>query len=160
MNINDAFEKENTINQVWRVSWAAYIPHALALAGLLVAMAYANNFTYPMIIIGVGMLLMCWVAYSVYYLSRTRLYIDDDGVWVFRGVFPWSRGVYGVKWRDIEDAVYSTNFIQWITKGYPVTLRPRFSNNPQIHTPPIHLGNKAVETINFLACSNESPTLL
>ena len=91
---------------------------------------------------------LCFVVYKAYYLSRVLFYYDESGVWVYRGVFPWSRGVYGVRWRDFEDCLYTTNLIYWFSKGYPVSVRPRFSTNPTIHIPPIHKGREAVEVIN------------
>ena len=143
-------------HEEWRVSWLAYIPHMLFTIVLLYGLLQATSFHSQLFAVSVIGLTLCFIGYKAYYLSRVRLYVDESGVWVYRGVFPWSRGVYGIKWRDLEDAVYKTGFAYWVAKGYPVILRPRFSNNPHIPLPPIHLGHKAVERINYLARSSGS----
>lgn len=158
MNTRDNIESHSTPHQIWIVSWMAYIPHILVGLGLLYAMTFANQTGYAAIYVTAISFMFCFVAYRAYYLSRIRLYYNDQGVWVFRGVFPWTRGVYGVKWRDFEDAIYITGFFYWITKGFPVTIRPRFSNNPRIPLPPIHHGRKAVEAINSAASNYVSHT--
>lgn len=155
MNTNHSISQKGTQYREWRVSWIAYIPYALIACTTLYAVTLIDTFSSSLIVAGALLVLLCYVAYKVYYLTQIRLYTDDHGVWVYRGVFPWNRGVYGVKWRDFEDVVFFTGFFYWIAKGYPVTIRPRFSNNPKVSLPPIHQGREAVEAINFMAQTNE-----
>lgn len=156
MNTSGSIDSQETLHQAWRVSWVAYVPYALIVIGLIISIAVFKDSASPLIALISGTAILIFVAYKTYYLYCIRLYMDNNGVWVFRGVFPWDRGVYGVKWRDFEDCVYRTGFIHWLTNGYPVTLRPRFSNNPSVALPPIHQGRKAVETINLMAMTNET----
>lgn len=162
MNTRDSIESHGAPHQIWVVSWLAYVPHILMGIALLFVMTLAMTITKEtggaLIFVSAICVIFGFVAYKAYYLSRIRLYYNDQGIWVFRGVFPWTRGVYGVKWRDFEDCIYTTSFFYWITKGFPVTIRPRFSNNPHIPLPPIHHGRRAVETINNAAAKYVSQT--
>ncbi|MCV5179743.1 hypothetical protein OFC21_30430, partial [Escherichia coli] len=63
--------------------------------------------------------------YRILFLKSVRLYTDDIGVWIFRGILPWSKGVRGVKWRDIEDAMYYTGFFSWMFRSYTVRIGHR-----------------------------------
>ncbi len=152
--MNTGNDTQVMIHEEWRVSWLAYIPHMLFTIVLLYGLLNATSFRDQLFAVSVIVLMLCFIGYKAYYLSSIRLYVDDSGVWVYRGLFPWSRGVYGTHWRDFEDATYKTGFAYWVAKGFPITLRPRFSNNPHILLPPMHLGHKAVERINALAQSS------
>lgn len=155
MNTGGSIDLQAEIQQSWRVSWVAYVPYALIIVGLISTVVAFKGLVSLMIALPVCTVVLLFVAYKLYYLSCILLYINEKGVWVYRGVFPWDRGVYGVKWLDFEDCVFHNGLIQWMTNGYPVTLRPRFSSNPQVVLPPIHQGRKAVETINTVAMTNE-----
>jgi hypothetical protein len=76
------------------------------------------------------------------------LYTDAHGVWVYSGILPWSKGVTGVKWRDLEDAVYMTNFSSWALRSYKVRVGHRFTKTSEIVLTHIARGNIAVEQIN------------
>jgi hypothetical protein len=81
--------------------------------------------------------------------SRT-LYTDDNGVFVHSGIFPWSKGTYGVKWRDLDSAVYYPNFISWLCKSYSIRVGHRFTKDGEIFFPHLAHGNRVVEHINSL----------
>lgn len=90
---------------------------------------------------------ICALAW-VMHVRSVVLFMDDDGVWVQSGVLPWRRGLYGVKWRDIEVAYYSRGFLPWITRSYPVRVVNRFSRHTEIALTNIARGDKAVLWIN------------
>lgn len=154
MNTNHSISPKGMQSCEWNVSWIAYIPYALIACAIIYVVAVIDTFSSNLIVTGALLVVLCYLAYKVYYLTQIRLYTDDQGVWVFRGVFPWNRGVYGVNWRDFEDVIFFTGFFYWLAKGYPVTIRPRFSSNPKICLPPIHRGREAVEEINLMAQAN------
>jgi hypothetical protein len=54
----------------------------------------------------------------------------------------------GVKWRDVEDAVYFPNFLSWLLKSYTVRIGHRFTKSSEIVLPHIAYGHKAVMHIN------------
>jgi hypothetical protein len=76
-------------------------------------------------------------------LRSIQLYTDLDGVWVYRGIFPWDKGFSGVKWRDLEDAVFYPNFLSWALKSYTVRVGHRFTKSSEIVLRNIANGNDA-----------------
>lgn len=87
-----------------------------------------------------------------YIFGKTRsykLYMDDSGVWIFHGLLPWRRGSYGVKWRDLDEAIYYTGFMAWFFSSYTVTVSHRFTRENEITLSHVYKGNKAVEQINL-----------
>lgn len=135
----------------WRVSWLAYLPHA----ALFIAAIVLTSRDIDSIMRVAALVVAMYTVYRMLYLFRMRLYIDDSGVWLFRGVFPWNRGVYGIRWRDFEDAVFTMGFFYWMTNSYPLALRTRFSQNPTVYIPVIYHGKRAVIEINALAQTND-----
>ena len=89
-----------------------------------------------------------WYVLRVLQLRSVSLFTDVAGVWVFRGVFPWSRGHFGVRWQDVEDAVMHTGFWAWLTKSYRVRVGHRFTKSSEIELGHVHRGDEAVIHIN------------
>lgn len=88
--------------------------------------------------------------YNILFLKSVRVYTDDVGVWVYRGILPWSKGVRGVKWRDIEDAIYYYGFFSWMFRSYTVRIGHRFTKTSEIFVRHLAYGHRAVEHINQL----------
>lgn len=86
--------------------------------------------------------------YRCIYNRSVLLYMDDAGVWVSRGVVPWNRGIYGVKWRDIESVVYQQGFANWLSRSYPVTIVERFTQHNEMHLDHVWHGDQAVTHMN------------
>lgn len=133
---------------VYRISWVAYLkPVGISLFVWFLgfgAFAKANIWSAVLWTVAVGL----FVAYRVMMLRSVQLYTDNDGVWVFRGIFPWNKGVSGVKWRDLEDAVYFPNFMSWALKSYTVRVGHRFTKSSEIVLANIAKGDAAVLHIN------------
>lgn len=146
----------------YRLSWLAYAKTILAFL-LFVALsaaiglwtthkaqaqsAYKIGMAVSVFIL-ITALAMC--VYRILFLRSVRLYTDDIGVWLYRGILPWSKGVRGVKWRDIEDAMYFTGFLSWMFRSYTVRIGHRFTKTSEIFVHNLARGHKAVEHINFL----------
>lgn len=133
----------------YKMSWTAYVrPVIVFLVMLLVGLA----------LIGVN----SWIAgailtlafglfvFNVLSIRSLVLYMDDHGVWVYSGILPWSKGTSGVKWRDLEDAVYFPNFLSWLLKSYTVRVGHRFTKTSEIVLPHIARGHEAAVHINEL----------
>jgi len=73
---------------------------------------------------------------------------DKNGVWVFRGALPWSKGFIGVKWRDLDKAVYYQSIMGWITKSYTIELTHRFTKTEEIKMYDTARGDEVVSLIN------------
>lgn len=74
--------------------------------------------------------------------------MDDLGVWVFWGILPWNKGTEGVKWRDIDEAVYFPDLWSWLGKSYTVRVGHRFTKEREIFLSNMANGKEAVQTIN------------
>jgi uncharacterized membrane protein YdbT with pleckstrin-like domain len=88
------------------------------------------------------------VALKVWSINSCHLYSDDVGVWVESGVLPWSRGVYGVKWRDLDEATYSQSLWSWLFKSYAIRIGHRYTKSSEILLSHIARGNESVMAIN------------
>ena len=133
-----------------RKSWVAYVGVILlgVIATLLAAM-FGVTFHSNHLLIGlVYAVVMAYVIYRVCYIKSHHLYFDDTSVWFFSGIFPWNRGVYGVKWRDISEAVYYTKFWSWALNSYEIRVGHRFTNESELRISNMKAGNNAVAMIN------------
>lgn len=133
----------------YRLSWVAYTRpglSALLLGGMTAGLFYWQSWAGAL---GVGLTLMV-LAIQVVGLRAVQLYTDDHGVWVYRGILPWTRGVSGVKWRDLEEAVYETGFLSWVLNAYTVRVGHRFTQSAEIVLANVSKGREAVEHINDL----------
>lgn len=91
-----------------------------------------------------------WLAVCVAELRVVRLFTNEQGVWVRHGLWPWRRGVSGVKWRDISEASFAQNFSSWMTKSYAVRIGHRFTNSQEIRLNNVLNGHQAAAHINQL----------
>lgn len=86
--------------------------------------------------------------FLIFSLRRVRLYYDDEGVWLYSGIFPWSKGFNGIKWRDLDSGIYTTGFLSWLLKSYSIIISHRFTKDFEIAITHIHRGDEFVRTIN------------
>lgn len=116
---------------VWRKAGAVYaVPVMTALVGVFVSAGI-----YPLSHLWSAGVFVAIVGISVLKflsLRATVLYTTDDGVWLESGIFPWSKKTYGVKWRDIETAVYYPNFLGWLLRSHTIRINHRFTQGSEI----------------------------
>jgi hypothetical protein len=151
-----------SVHAEYRLSWLAYIyPVRTLLLSVAVSLGIGALTFYQAptkAVYWMGMFASVFIAivalgicvYNILILKSIRLYTDDIGVWLYRGILPWSRGVRGVKWRDIEDAMYYTGFSSWMFSSYTVRIGHRFTKTSEIFVYNLASGHKAVEHINQL----------
>jgi len=147
----------------WKVSWVGYIRAIIStiirtaiylLALLIVSNILSAIFSFDLkpykqerqvlAIIFVAVLLLIKILYT----RSISLYYDDIGVWNFSGIFPWSKGITGVKWENIDEATYKTGFLNWAFKSYEVTIKHKYTKANEIILPNILKGDNAVMHIN------------
>jgi len=134
----------------YQVAWTAYIaPTFKLLLFLFISLIVASQ---SRIWVGVVLALFFTGRYvlAILYRRSLRLYADSEGVWVFSGIFPWNSGVGGVKWRDLDEAVFYQGFISWLCKSYDVRISHRFTKSGEIILDSIARGDEAVMHINAL----------
>ncbi len=89
-------------------------------------------------------------AYRFASLRSHHLYYDDEGVWLYSGVFPWNRGSAGVKWRDIDEAVFVTGLRSWLFKSYTVRIGHRFTKTSELIISHMARGDNAAMAVNSM----------
>ncbi len=94
------------------------------------------------------LLVFAWWVYAVLHIRSYRLYTNSEGVWVYSGVMPWNKGRFGVKWRDLGEAGFSTGFLAWLTRATTVIVTHRYTQGGEIEIVHVRNGRDAVEWIN------------
>lgn len=140
-------QQPGNTEQQYTMAWTAYVrPVIVCLIMLSIGSALTGLNGW----LG-GIFMVFWLGFFTVQILTIRsvvLYTNDEGVWVYSGIFPWSKGMRGVKWRDVEDAVYFPNFLSWLLKSYSVRIGHRFTKSSEILLPHIARGHDAVGHIN------------
>lgn len=131
----------------YRLSWVAYI-QALVVFFFLSALAVAIGTLNQSLCVVAVVAALAIFTYQILYLRSMVLFTNDDGVWLFRGVMPWNKGIIGVKWRDIEDAVFFTGFVSWALNSYSIRVGHRFTKASELAISNVRDGKDAVAHIN------------
>lgn len=129
-------------------AWTAYIPIGLGVFFFLlmfVPLVWTVN-----ALAGIALLtiVIVFIAYKILVVRRYSLYYDEVGVWVYSGVLPWTKGVRGVKWRDLDEAVYIPTFWSWMFKSYSIRVGHRFTKSSEIFLSHMKHGQQTVMSIN------------
>jgi len=82
------------------------------------------------------------------YLRSYVLFMDDLGVWLRRGIFPWDRGIVGVRWRDLREGLFYLNPLSWLTRSYTIEIGNRYQDEPEILLTQMYRGDQAIMKIN------------
>lgn len=130
-------------------SWTAYLG-TVVLAILLFFVALPATFHYFNELAAAGVLVVSAlvVGYRVLLIRSYQLYYDDVGVWLYSGILPWSKGVTGVKWRDMDEALFIQSFWSWLFKSYSIRIGHRFTKSSEIYLTSMARGKDAVITLN------------
>lgn len=159
----EANDFDRTEGEQYRLSWMAYVKPVFTtfvlIAGCVAVIraqisvdsrfaSVLNNTGLWFIPYALIVLFSLLFVLRLIYLSKVKLYLNENGVYVRRGIFPWTKGIYGTAWRDIADANYYTGFIPWLTKSYRVRVGHRFTKTSEIVVPNVSRGNEAVMKIN------------
>lgn len=136
------------IHENFAMAWTAYVrPLIIFLVFFSIGASFFSN-NYKIIGTILCLIAFTFIVYQFLLIRSVALYTDDEGVWVYSGILPWAKGISGVKWRDLDDAVYFTGFFSWTFKSYTIRVGHRFTKSSEIVLPHIARGNVAVEHIN------------
>lgn len=129
-------------------AWTAYIGIVIvALILFLGALPMAFQFS-ELAAAAVLALSTLLVGYRVLLIRSYQLYYDDVGVWLSSGILPWSKGVSGVKWRDMDEATFMPGFFSWLFKSYTIRIGHRFTKTSEIVLTSMARGKDAVLALN------------
>ena len=129
-------------------SWTAYVRvviTGIVLLLLLTPLAWSASVIAGVVVLAVSLAL---VVYQFLLLKSFHLYLDDAGVWVYSGILPWNKRVVGVKWRDLDEAVYFQSLGSWLFKSYSIRIGHRFTKSSEILLSHWARGHEAVMAIN------------
>jgi len=129
-------------------SWTAYVRVVLIGIVLLFAVTPLAWSVSAMAGVVVFAISLAFVVYQFLLLKSFHLYFDDVGVWVYSGILPWNKGVAGVKWRDLDEAVYFQSMGSWLFKSYSIRIGHRFTKSSEILLSHWARGHEAVMAIN------------
>lgn len=133
-----------------RKSWAAYFGtfiRALLITALFAAVLYFKSTIWKPVTV-IWAVVMLLIIYRWLLIYSFYLYYDDIGVWQYSGILPWRRGVLGVKWRDMDEAVFVNSFSSWLSGSYTVVVRHRFTKDSEILATQMANGKQVAATIN------------
>lgn len=147
--MNDSNQQvQHDVISLSRKSWTAYVWTVL-LTLLALAVTMPGTWKHGWAVsLTCGAIIGLIAAYSILSLRSVHLYCDGVGVWVHSGVLPWNKGVVGVKWRDLDDAVYYQGPLSWALRSYRLRIGHRFTKSSEIILTKMWLGHEAVMAIN------------
>jgi hypothetical protein len=129
-------------------SWTGYAKATIAPFFLGCVAALFLDSQYWFLGTGLTVVGLLYLLHRILFLRSYRFYMDDIGIWVCSGYLPWSKGVMGVKWRDLDMAVYYPNFLSWLCCSYSLRVQHRYSRASGIYLTGMHRGNVATCKIN------------
>ena len=164
---NDTYSRDGRSSPflTFKLSWVAYISETwwflirgmifsvIALGVVKILNLGSSKPEQNWIMLLAVLLTFVQTAYSVMLTRSIALYTDETGVWLYSGVFPWQKGITGVKWRDVGEASYKQGIMPWMTRSYSIWVSHRFSKDSELAIKHLHRGNLAVEHINGLLTS-------
>ena len=133
-----------------RKSWTAYFGPAIfgvLMLGIATPVLWALSQIWWVPVI-FGLIAFGWLVVHVATIHSVALYVDEVGVWVYSGILPWKRGVRGVKFRDIDEALFYKGVWAWIAHSYTVKIAHRFTRTNEIVLTAMSHGDRAVGEIN------------
>lgn len=129
-------------------AWTAYLGTALLallLFGVLLPLAFKWN---ELAAGGVMLASVLVVGLRVLSIRSYQLYYDDVGVWLYHGILPWSKGIAGVKWRDMDEATFVPSFWSWLSRSYTIRIGHRFTKSSEILLSQMANGKDVVGRLN------------
>lgn len=121
-----------------RKSWLNYIKITiifLIVLGILSSILLQEGLENSIIIsicYGLIIINILFFLYKILYLRSHILYYDEDGVWLFSGIFPWNKGINGVRWGDLDDAGYITGFFSWLFHSHTIRISHKYTKSAEI----------------------------
>lgn len=137
------------------LSWVAYIKFfvwLLVIGVISFALLPVVNVIFPL-----GLFAICSIGiiYQCLYYSKCCVFADEEGVWFSRGLFPWQKGVTGVRWSDVNEAMTNVGFIPYWTHSYRVVVTNRYKTVIEINLSNVAHGDEFVGQVNRYVASQQ-----
>ena len=131
----------------YHLSWTAYLRPILIFLIIAYLASLVGNRNQVVAAV-VTVVALGFAVVRILDLRSIRLYADDHGVWLQSGIFPWSKGVRGVKWRDLDQAQLFQGLQAWVFRSYEVLISHRFTQASELRVSHVQHGHQAVMEIN------------
>ena len=117
-----------------RLSWVAYIPYlsvgfllyfCIVLAVFPMMSYFGVNMNKTLAVNLLIVLTVCYTAgflWMVYRVRRCKAFFNQDGVWYFKGVWPWTSKMRGIRWENFHQALYRQDAAGLFFKTYTIYL--------------------------------------
>jgi len=146
----------------WRISWMGYIwpivNHLISaviigivfflVVGLIDATIDLADQTIKTLLFCVIALIVARLIINLLVVRSTLLYYDNEGIWLYSGIFPWSKGVQGMQWANIESVYYRKGFLSWLFKSYDVCITQKFTQGNTLYVSAMDDGEKITTHLN------------
>ena len=145
-SVNDEVSEGASFQQ-YRLSWCAHLEGMWVILLLAAIAAFIGMWSVSLevilFILLLGICISNWL-----HVRSVKLYTNDEGVWVYSGYLPWNKGTTGMKWRDMEDAVFYQGFFSWAFNSYGIRIKNRFTRKSELSLTNVLDGQNAVIHIN------------
>lgn len=129
------------------IAWTAYIKPTVFLGGwLLMAWIFKSFGTAFAVAFGAIGVLRYVVA--IWWRATAWVEMDEDGVWLVSGVFPWTRGMNGIRWREIGIALYRLGLFSWVFGAFTIHVKNRFDANLGLLVHHVRRGDEFISLVN------------
>jgi len=128
-------------------SWTAYVKiffWCTVLLVICVPMVWSFSKLFGAIVL---FIVLSVGVYKALVLKSYELHVDEDGVWIYSGVLPWTQGAVGVKWRDLGEVLTSRSFGSWVSKSCSIYLGHRFKESDAVFVEHWDMGQEAAAEI-------------
>lgn len=147
-------------SQLYRVSWIAFVSPVVVFAIMfLTGVALSTSPHEALRLSGCFLIDISVIIFiiRIIYIRSLKLIINEDGVYLYRRVFPWTKIFSGVMWREVSDASYYAGMSSQITQSYRIKIENTYTTAREINLAHIQNGNKAVRAIKgFISTHNNN----
>lgn len=147
MESSEIQDQDSEYFHEYRLSWVAFIQPFFVFLVLCLLSIFLVAVSDWLCLVGVIGALTLFI-YHVLLLRTVVLFTNSQGVWMFRGLLPWNKGVTGVKWRDLEEATFFMGFFSWAFNSYSIRVGHRFTRASELFISHVRFGKDAVIHIN------------
>ena len=129
-------------------SWTAYVKiifWCTVLLAICVPVVWSFSKLFGAIVFSIVLVIG---VYKVLVLKSYELHVDGDGIWIYSGVLPWSKGAEGIKWRDLGEVLTSRSFGSWVSKSCSIYLGHRFKESDAVIVEHWDMGQDAAAEIH------------
>jgi hypothetical protein len=142
------------------LSWVGYLPilPVVTLYVVIIALTATllKGMNFGLAIYAIYAFAFASIIYQVMLRMSVKLVINNNGVWVVRGVLPWKKTSLGLQWRNIAIASFRNSFFTWVFGSYTINLEDRFTGRIEMTVDNIKNGKFAVTEINRILAEKHS----